>query len=82
MKSYTFTVVIRKEAEDSGYSAFCPALPGCVTCGETIEETRMHMHEAMTGYLESQLAHGHPIPEDLEVQVATVQVSTEMSAVA
>jgi predicted RNase H-like HicB family nuclease len=82
MKSYTFTVVIVKEVEDTGYSAYCPALPGCITCGETIEETRMHIQEAMTGYLESQLAHGHSIPEDVEAAVASVQVSIEMSAVA
>lgn len=75
MKSYTFTVVIEKEQEDSGYYAYCPALPGCVTQGETIEETREHMHEAMLGYLESISEHGQEIPTDVETVVTTVQVA-------
>ncbi|EKD78704.1 MAG: hypothetical protein ACD_41C00291G0002, partial [uncultured bacterium] len=35
--SYT---VLFEQAEEGGYIAFVPALPGCMTQGETFEETK------------------------------------------
>ena len=39
------------EAEEGGYWAEVPALPGCVTQGETKEEIEANIHEAIEGWL-------------------------------
>ncbi len=43
---------------------FVPALHGCHTQGETLEETERNVKEAMALYLESLAAHGEAIPEE------------------
>jgi predicted RNase H-like HicB family nuclease len=47
-----------------GYHAFCPALKGCHTQGNTVEETRAKAQEAIELYLKDLLAEGEPIPVD------------------
>jgi predicted RNase H-like HicB family nuclease len=39
------------EAEEGGYWAEVPALPGCVTQGETVEEVTSNLREAIEGWL-------------------------------
>ena len=56
--------VYSEQATDGGYVAFVPALPGCQTQGETLEETELNVKEAIGLYLESLTAHGEPIPEE------------------
>ncbi len=41
------------EAEEGGYWAEVPALPGCVTQGETLEEVEGNLREAIAGWLEA-----------------------------
>ena len=38
--------------ETGGYVAECPALPGCVSQGETLSETRKNIRDAIRLYLE------------------------------
>jgi HicB_like antitoxin of bacterial toxin-antitoxin system len=45
MRFYNFEIAIEKEAEDEGYSAHSPSLPGCFSNGRTIEEARRNMRE-------------------------------------
>jgi predicted RNase H-like HicB family nuclease len=40
-------------AEEGGYWAEVPALPGCVTQGETRVELEANLREAVTGWLEA-----------------------------
>jgi predicted RNase H-like HicB family nuclease len=47
----TLTAVVRAEQESGGYSASIPALPGCHTQGETLEELRANLREAAEGWL-------------------------------
>lgn len=49
---YNYTVILEKES-DGGYHAFCPALQGCHSQGDTFEETIVNITEAMELYLES-----------------------------
>ena len=42
---YRFLVVIEKA--NGNYSAYSPDLPGCMATGETREETKRNMHEAI-----------------------------------
>jgi len=39
------------EAEEGGYWAEVPSLPGCVTQGESMEELESNLHEAIEGWL-------------------------------
>jgi predicted RNase H-like HicB family nuclease len=71
---YRLTIVIEADA-DGGYYAFCPALPGCYSQGETLEETKANVREALQCHLESLLKDGQLIPQEREEFVGTVQVS-------
>jgi len=68
MKSKTFKAfcysVFYEQAPEGGYVAFVPALPGCHTQGETLEETECNVKEAIALCLESLTAHGEAIPEE------------------
>jgi len=43
--------VVVHEAEEGGYWAEVPAIPGCATQGETMEELVQNLHEAIEGCL-------------------------------
>jgi len=57
-------------AEEGGYWAEIPALPGCFTQGETMDEVRENIHEAIEGWLMAEDA----IAETSEDQVIEVTV--------
>ena len=56
--------VFYEQAPEGGYVAFVPALPGCHTQGETLEEAEGNVKEAIAGYLESLAARGEAIPAE------------------
>lgn len=43
--------IIVHEAEEGGYWAEVPAIPGCVSQGETMEDLLANVHEAVEGCL-------------------------------
>jgi predicted RNase H-like HicB family nuclease len=45
------TALVRSEPDAGGYSASIPALPGCHTQGETLDEVRANLREAAEGWL-------------------------------
>lgn len=45
------TAIVRPEPDVGGYSASIPALPGCHTQGETLDEVRANLREAAEGWL-------------------------------
>src|SRR5205823_10082176 len=49
----TLTAVIHPEPDAGGFSAEDPALPGCYTQGETLEEVQANLREAAEGWLGS-----------------------------
>ncbi|TWT45380.1 hypothetical protein RAS1_18030 [Phycisphaerae bacterium RAS1] len=55
-------VAVIEKADDGSYSAFVPDLPGCVTCGDTVDEARRLIEEAVSLHLESLRDHGESIP--------------------
>jgi predicted RNase H-like HicB family nuclease len=67
-----FTVVLMPDEEDGGYVAECPAIPGCVSEGGTVEEAQANIKEAIEGCLESLAAHQQPLPREVGMIVATV----------
>jgi antitoxin HicB len=64
MTIYQFTVVI--EPDEDGFHAYVPALPGCHTFGDTIDEARANIVEAMELHIESMQQDGEPIPVERE----------------
>lgn len=55
-----FLVII--EETTTGYSAYSPDLPGCVSTGATSEDTRRNMRQAIELHIEGLRAEGLPVP--------------------
>ncbi len=51
------------EKTDTGYSAYVPDLPGCITVGDTKEEIEKNIQEAIQFHLEGMREDGLEIPE-------------------
>ena len=41
-----------------------PALPGCITCGDNVDEAIAMAKEAIELYIESLVEHNEPIPDE------------------
>lgn len=63
-----FKVVVH-EAEEGGYWATVPALPGCVSEAETLEEMLANIREAIECYLDVSTP---PLPEKARVEEVEV----------
>jgi predicted RNase H-like HicB family nuclease len=51
------------EPTETGFSAYSPDLPGCVSTGTTREEVEQNMQEAIELHLEGLREEGYPVPE-------------------
>jgi len=69
-KVLKYTVII-EPAQEGGYVAYVPLLPGCVTQGETFEEVRAMATDAIGGYLEVLTQNGEDIPMESEDIIET-----------
>ncbi|MBE9063563.1 type II toxin-antitoxin system HicB family antitoxin [cf. Phormidesmis sp. LEGE 11477] len=56
-----YLIVIEKTR--TGFSAYSPDIPGCVTTGATQAETAENMEEAISFHLEGLKIEGEPLPE-------------------
>lgn len=73
-KVFTYTAIFEK-ASEGGYVVSVPALPGCLTQGETFEEAKDNIKDAITGYIEVLREDGDEVPlEHAEHIAATVAV--------
>lgn len=59
--------IIIERAEDGGYGAWCPDLPGCVALGDTEAETIAEMKAAIEFHLDGLRQDGLPIPHPTTV---------------
>jgi predicted RNase H-like HicB family nuclease len=66
--------VIVEPDEDGIYVAEVPALPGCISQGQTRTEAIENIKEAIAAYLESLDAHGEPIPPSISEEIVEVVV--------
>jgi len=48
-----FQVMVEEDLGDGGYVVHCPALKGCWSQGDTIEEALENIKEAIVGYLKT-----------------------------
>jgi predicted RNase H-like HicB family nuclease len=77
---YRYLVIV--EQGPNNYSAYSPDTPGCVSAGDTIEETLSNFREALRMHIEGILEDGDAVPsvfsvaaEFVEVEVPTLQTS-------
>lgn len=70
-----FAVVYEKA--ESNWAAYIPDLPGCVTTGATLEETKRNIKEAIALHLEVMREVGEPIPSTTtEVEVVEFEIAS------
>lgn len=67
----TYAIIIER-AEDGGYGAWCPDLPGCVALGDTEAETIAEMKAAIEFHLEGLRQDGLPISHPNTVAATVV----------
>ena len=68
-----YTVILERE-DEGGYHAFAPALKGCHSQGETLEEAVGNITEAIGLYLESLKAHGEAAPTE-DILIKPIEVA-------
>lgn len=76
---YVYAVVFEPDHEAGGYVVTCPALPGLVTEGDTLEEARAMAGDAIRCYLESSQKDGLPPPPG-EVGPVREKVAVKLQA--
>lgn len=59
-------VIEFRQEPEGGYTVTVPALPGCLTYGETFEEAIELIDDAISGWLAVAKDEGFPIPEQFE----------------
>lgn len=63
-KSYTYSAILTPSTE-GGFIVTIPALSGCITEGDTLEEAMANARDAVALTLEALETHGEPIPREL-----------------
>lgn len=75
----TYTVIF-EPVEDGGYVVSVPSLPGCLTQGETFEESVMMVKDAIKGYLSVLKNQKQEVPKEKgDIIVTKVSVSNPVS---
>lgn len=72
---YSFRVIIEPD-ERGTFHGYVPSLPGCHTWGETLEETKKNLKEAIKCHLQGLLKDGERIPQE-EDSFELIQTFTE-----
>ena len=62
--------VVIHEAEEGGFWAEVPAIPGCATQGDTYEELMANLHEAIEGCLAVDVETPHHTSKDRVLEIA------------
>jgi predicted RNase H-like HicB family nuclease len=62
--------VVVHDAEEGGYWAEVPAIPGCATQGETFEELLQNLYEAIEACLSVDIDEPEPINNDRVIEIA------------
>ncbi len=79
MRILNYRVILIPE-EEGGYTAKVPAIKGCITYGETVEEALAMAKDAIEGCLEVLFEEGQPIPtDDTYTLEYNMRLETEMA---
>jgi predicted RNase H-like HicB family nuclease len=69
-----YTVVLEQEP-DGGYVASVPALPGCVSQGDSRDEAMVNIREAIELYVEDCRDAGDPVPTEAGKEFVEVELA-------
>lgn len=69
----TYNVIFKPEPE-GGFTAIVPTLPGCVTYGQTLQEAKAMITDAISGYIASLTKHDELVPSDESAFFTTVNL--------
>ena len=69
-----YTAVLEQEA-DGGFVVSVPALPGCVSQGDTRDEALANIREAIELYVEDCRAAGDPVPTEVGKEFVDVEAA-------
>ena len=72
MTTSRYTVLIYPD--DGAYSVVVPALPGCVTWGQTVDEALAMAREAIEGHVAALRDTGQEVPRETPPMVVTVEI--------
>ncbi len=64
--------VIMHPAEEGGYWAEIPALPGCYSQGETLEEVMENVKEAVESHVDALKQDNHVVPVERRLMIGKV----------
>jgi predicted RNase H-like HicB family nuclease len=70
-KPIGFRIEIVVEPDERSFHAYCPALKGLHTCGDTEKEALQNAKDAAAAYLQSLVVHGDPIPVGITISGET-----------
>lgn len=62
-----YKIELIPDVEEGGFAVSCPELPGCLSCGETVEEAMKNIDDAKRAWIESALEAEMTIPEPNEM---------------
>lgn len=68
---YKYRILIEKDENDI-YIASCPALQGCYSQGDTVDEALQNIKDAIQLHIEARQALGEPVP--IEILIEEVEV--------
>ncbi len=71
----TYRIVLKKEPE-GGYTVTVPALSGCITYGEDVEEAITMAEEVIELYIEELQSRGEEIPDDSNTLEYSIHLKT------
>ena len=69
-----YTILLEPE-EDGGFVVSVPALPGCISQGDTRDEAMANIREAISVYIEDCRESGEPVPTQFGKEFAEVEVA-------
>ncbi len=78
-KVLNYTAVFEPQPE-GGFTVSVPALPGCISEGDTLEEAREMIADAIKGYCESLLKDNLPFPKDHLPKIRKEKIKVVLSA--
>ena len=67
-------ITILHKAEEGGYWAEVPELPGCYSQGETVEESLNNIREAIESHIQVLIKEGEELPPESEVIISKVKI--------
>ena len=78
MTTLRFAMIVH-EAEEGGYWASFPELPGCFTQADSLEDLRQNAKEAVAAHVSAMQERGDPLPES-GVLVEPIEASVELAS--